>query len=590
MNQLQVSNSMRITGLMLLTVLLLSMMSIGCSSKVNDAARQADWILTNGQIYTVNSDGPWAEAIVIRDDKFVFVGDDAGARDFFADDTKITDLGGRMVIPGIVDGHTHPGLIGIEQYNATFEATEHDVFIAELETFADANPGDGWIRGCCWPVIAYVDGDKGPDREYLDAIFPDRPVWITSSSWHSYWLNTKAMEALGIDQDSEDPRFPIAMYKRDDSGRLTGWVKEGAGWQFFSDVFEVHDDIHQESVRGFLQTLSEHGVTTVYDGGNLDFSDHVYGFLSQLEKDGELPLRYEGTYMISVPERRKLAIAEMKRFRQAYGGERLQFNTIKLFMDGIDENRSGAMLEPYTDDPDYVSDTMLSIEDLRDFLLELHEEKFNLHIHVIGDLAVKSVLDAVEAARGAIGEDFYPRVTMAHLQNIHPSDRARFADLGVSANFTAWWHGVDEPDPAAAGLGAERTNDTYTAKPLFDAGANVTFSSDDWRLDVLSPFLGIQVGHTRQYPREWLAEGSDPDAFRHPAVEKLGLDLMLKGYTINGAYQMRMEEKIGSIQAGKVADFVVLSENLFDVDPYSIHTIKADAVVMEGEVIQGALR
>ena len=286
MNQQHVSSSMRIKGLMLLTVLLLSMMSIGCSSKVNDDAPQADWVLTNGQIYTVNSDTPWAEAIAIRGDKFVFVGDDAGARDFVSEGTNITDLGGRMVFPGIVDGHTHPGLIGIEQYNATFEATEHDAFIAELEAYAEANAGDGWIRGCCWPVIAYVDGDKGPDRKFLDAIFPDRPVWITSSSWHSYWLNTKAMEALGIDQDSEDPRFPIAMYKREDGGRLTGWVKEGAGWQFFADVFEVHVDIHQESVREFLQTLSEHGVTTVYDGGNLDFSDQVYGFLSQLEKAG----------------------------------------------------------------------------------------------------------------------------------------------------------------------------------------------------------------------------------------------------------------------------------------------------------------
>ena len=379
------------------------------------------------------------------------------------------------------------------------------------------------------------------------------------------------------------------MYKRDDDGRLTGWVKEGAGWQFFTEVFEVNDEIHQQSVRDFLQVLSEHGVTTVYDGGNLDFSDRVYSFLSELEKAGELPLRYEGTYMVSTPQRRNHAVAAMQRFRAAYGGERLQFNTIKLFMDGIDENRSGAMLEPYTDDPDYVSDTTLSIEELRDFLIELHEEKFDLHVHVIGDLAVKRVLDAVEEAQAAVGDDFYPRVSTAHLQNVHESDRARFGELGVSANFTPWWHGLDDPDPAAAGLGPERSNDTYTALPLFESGGNVTFSSDDWRLDVLSPFLGMQVGHTRQYPPELLDEGADPDAFRLPATERLPLELMLKGYTINGAYQLRMEERIGSIETGKSADFVVLGEDLFEVDPYALSATRPDAVVMEGELIQGAL-
>jgi hypothetical protein len=370
---------------------------------------------------------------------------------------------------------------------------------------------------------------------------------------------------------------------------MTGWVKEGAGWQHFPSVFEVQENIHLASVRAMLQTLSKHGVTTVYDAGSLDYSDYVYGLISSLEKAGELPLRYEGTFMISIPEARERAVAEMKRFRQAYGGERLQFTTLTLFMDGVHENRSGAVLEPYADDPDYVSDTMLSVEQLRDFLVELHEEQFDLHVHVIGGLAVKRVLDAVEAARTIVGEDFYPRVSMGHLQNIDPGDWSRFGDLGVSANFTPWWHGPDDPDPVGAALGAERDSDTYRAKALMDHGANVTFSSDEWNLDFLSPFLGLQVGHTRQYPREWLEQGADPDAFRQPASEKLPLQDMLKGYTMNGAYQLRMEDRIGTIEDSKAADFVVLAENLFDVDPYALHTVKPEAVVMEGVLIQGDL-
>lgn len=573
----------------LLTGVLASTSLFGCSAEQAPGVSSADWVLTNGRIYTVDENQPWAEAAVIIDGDFVYVGDNAGTAPYVGGDARITDLGGRMVIPGIVDGHTHPGLYGIEQFDAGFEATDREAFLVELQTWADENPGEGWVRGCCWPVITYVDGADGPDRSELDAIFPDRPVWLTSSSWHSYWLNSRALEELGIDEDSADPRFPIAIYKRDDSDRLTGWVKEGAGWQHFINVFEVNEAIHSASVRDFLQYLSERGVTTLYDGGNLDFSDIVYQLLSDLEKAGELPLRYEGTYMVSLPERREHAVAEMKRFREAYGGERLQFNTIKLFMDGIHENRSSAMLEPYADDPDYESNTTLTAEELRDWLLELHEEKFDLHIHAIGDLAVNAVLDGVEQAQAMVGSDFYPRVTMAHLQNIHPGDRERFAELGVSANFTAWWHGIDSPDPALAGLGPERAHESYPVRPLYDSGANVTFSSDDWRLEVLSPFLGIQVGHLRQYPDIMLSGDEDPDAFKGPASEKLPLEYMLKGFTINGAYQLRMEDRIGSIEIGKSADFVVLPSDLFEINPKEIYATMPDAVVMEGQMIQGSL-
>lgn len=560
----------------------------GCSAEQAPQPTGADWKLTNGRIYTVDEAQPWAEAVVIQDGDFIYVGASAGAAEFAAE--NVIDLGGRMVIPGIVDGHTHPGLYGIEQFNAGFEATDREEFLAELRNWAEENPGDDWVRGCCWPVIAYVDGPTGPDRSELDTIFPDRPVWLTSSSWHSYWLNSRALEELGIDEDSEDPRFPIAIYKRDAGGRLTGWVKEGAGWQLFGEVFEIDHDIHSASVREFLQYLAERGVTTLYDGGNLDYSDAVYQLLSDMEKSGELPVRYEGTYMVSLPERRRHAVDEMRRFREAYGGERLQFNTIKLFMDGIHENRSAALLEPYADDPDYVSNTTLTPEELRDWLIELHEAQFDLHVHVIGDLAVNAVLEGVEMARAVVGEDFYPRVSMAHLQTIHPGDRERFAELGISANFTAWWHGIDSPDPALAGLGPERSHQSYPVRPLWESGANVTFSSDDWRLDVLSPFLGMQVGHMRQYPDIMLSAGQDPNAFKGPESEKLPLEYMIRGFTLNGAYQLRMEDRIGSIEVGKSADFVVLPENLFTMNPKEIHAIMPDAVVMEGALVHGLLK
>ena len=551
------------------------------------AMQSGDWVLTNGRIYTVDEDQPWAEAVVIRDGEFVYVGDNAGAQNFVVDGIKTTDLRGRLVIPGIVDAHTHPGQIDLTRYEARFEAGTREAFMAELEAYARDNPGDGWLRGCCWPVQEFVDGDKGPDRRDLDPIFPDRPVWLMSTGGHSFWLNGQALAELGINEDSQDPQFPVAMYKRDDSGRLTGWVKEGAAWVRVNEVFDIDTGIHEASMREMLQTLSEYGVTALFDAGTKGFADRVYAFLSKLDKAGELPLRYEASYRISIPRNVQFAIPEMKRYRETYGGERLRFNTIKLFMDGIHENRSGAMLEPYVDDPDYVSDTTLSIEALKSFLLELHEAKFDLHVHVIGDLATKRVLDAVELARAEVGDDFYPRVSLGHLQTVDPGDWPRFNELNVSANFTPWWSGVMDPDPIGRGLADARGNEQFRAKAIADASGNVTFSSDTWTLGRLSPYLGMQVGHTRQFPREWLTPEQDPDAILEPESEMMPIDLLIRGYTLNGAYQLRMEDRIGSIETGKAADLVILGENLFEIDRYAIHKVKPDAVIMEGVLMRG---
>jgi len=181
-------------------------------------------------------------------------------------------------------------------------------------------------------------------------------------------------------------------------------------------------------------------------------------------------------------------------------------------------------------------------------------------------------------------------VTIAHLEIVDPADWPRFAKLDVTANFTPWWHAVSTEDPPAVSLGEERAARTFIAKPLFDSGANVTFSSDDWTPQVLSPFLGMQVGHNRQSPGEQPSEpGSDASGFLPPASERLDLELMLKGYTINGAYPFRMEDQIGSIESGKLADLVVLDENLFDMDRSEIYKIKPLAVMMEGEFIQGGI-
>jgi len=331
------------------------------------------------------------------------------------------------------------------------------------------------LRLCCWPVGLYVKGNQGPNKKTLDAVVPDRPVWFVSEWWHSGWLNSKALETLGLDEN----------------GEATGWVKEGTAWQYFVEHFPIsegdHKNSHEENMVTGLRLLSEAGVTTLYDAGNFGYEDVVYGFMAKLEKAGKLPVRYEGTYQIFTPERVDLAISEMKRYREEYGGDRLQFNTIKLFMDGINQNRSSALLQPHTDDPEYVGETVLAVEELRDFLLELSKEQFDIHIHTMGDLAVRRVLDAVEKAKAIARNDFYPRVTIAHLGLIDSADLPRIKELGVIANYTPWWFTADQDDPLKVWLGDDRYGKMYSPKSLFDLGIDVTFSSDEWWGDELLP-------------------------------------------------------------------------------------------------------
>ena len=573
--------------------LALSMVSCQIPS-VESVEEEADLILTGAKVFTSDERQPWAQAIAIRDGEFIYVGTEAGASRYRARTTRSVDLEGRLVVPGIVDAHAHPGYVGVEQFGA-IEETSREAMLAAVQAYAEEHPDDEVLRLCCWPIEMYVRGAAGPHKAELDAVVPNRPVWFVSDAWHDRWLNSKALEVLDLDKDSVDPMPGLANYVRDEQGDLTGWVKEGAGWQHFARQFPIADaSSHEEAVVSALRTLSEYGVTTLYDAGNFGYDDQVYGFLSRLDREGKLPVRYEGTYQILIPERRKLAISEMKRFREEYGGERLRFNTIKLFMDGINENRSGGMQKPYTDDPDYVANTMLTVAELRDFLIELHEEKMDLHVHTIGDLAVRNVLDAVEAAKAVNRDDFYPRVTLSHLELIDPADFSRIRDLGIVANFTPWWMGVNQGDVVEVSLGAERYSNLYQPKTLVDLGDIVTFSSDEWwggetLITSLSPYFGMQVGHNRQYPREWREEGQGEGEVRSPESERLGLDTLVRGYTANGAYQLRMENEIGSVEVGKLADLLVFDENLFDVDRYAIWKIKPSIVMMEGEVIRGSL-
>ena len=548
----------------------------------------ADLVLEGGRIYTVDPAQPWAEAVAIRDGRFVYVGDAAGVAGFVGPATERHDLAGRMAMPGIVDAHTHPGMMavfGSEEAGEQLPKESHEAILAFVADYAARHPELDKIVLAEWPTALY--GVRGPQRRELDRAVPDRPVLLFDDSGHSTWVNTRMLELIGVDRDTPDVAPGVSYFQRDADGELTGWIKEFGGTPYLRNVLVPPSGDLADVVVRFLEFLGRHGVTTLLDGGNMGMDDVVYSEIAALERAGKLPLRYEGVYMVTMPEQIPGAIAELERLRATYGGERLRFNTMKILLDGIHEIRTAAILEDYADEPGNRGNTILSASALRDFILELDRAGLDLHLHTVSDRAVRTALDAVEAARALAGRPLATRVTLCHLELIDDADVPRFRELGVVANFTPHWHGMGYLYGWQAPLGPERAARTMRAQPLLDAGVVVNFGSDETYITGMprtDPFYGMQVAHNRQDP-----EGGPDAPVRPPLSERLRLEDLVKGYTLNGAYQLRLDDEIGSIAVGKAADLLVLDTNLFEVDRYAVHRVAPEAVVMQGRVLYGRL-
>ena len=547
-------------------------------------ALSADIVLSNGSIYTVDAAQPWAEAVAIEDGRFVYVGDDEGVKEFVGRDTVEFNLQGKFVLPGLVDSHTHPGKVArsVDYVELPWIPETKKEMFDVLIAYAEANPDKEFIVGGRWPSALF--GEEGPNRHELDAVIPSRPVILTDTSGHAQWLNTKALEVLGIDRNTPDPIPGLSYLYRDTDGEPTGWIKERAIDKQLKAA-GIGDRVRVDALEAFLNYLSALGVTVVFDAGN---ADDGYRAAAELDRDNRMPLRYEGSYRIEVEGQFSGAVKELKRLRNTYGGNRLRFNTIKVMFDGVSEIRTSAVLEPFLGEGGYRGKTLVDATRMRDFILELHEEKIDLHLHTVGDAAVRTALDAVEAAHVILGGAPDVRVTLCHLELINQADFDRFSKLNIFSNFSPQWHG-GHIQGAQLTLGQERYDTMFSAQPLLDRDVSVTFSSDitnagKWRTGRASPYFGMQVGHTRLEP-EFGAKAT----VRPPVNERLGIADMIQGYTLNGAAQLGLDNDLGSIEVGKVADLVVLDRNLFEALPSQIKSASPTAVFMEGELVSGAI-
>ena len=535
---------------------------------------KADKIIKNARIFTSDHSNPQATALAVKDGKFVYVGDEAGLSAY---EGEVTDLGGRFIMPGIIDSHVHITTgVGFEyvDYGEEITCSGKKEALDFMEKYIRNHPGLERYRFML--ERASLNGEDFV-KEELDAICPDHELQILEAEVHSVWVNSKILEKHGITDDTPDPAPGLAYYVRKD-GHLTGNAYESAGWTFVFDYIKAHltDDQIAAAVSRWIDFCKEYGVSSVFDAGfpeHNDVHERIYAHLRDLDRQGKLPVYVDGCYVLTNRAKMKEAIEETKRFNREFDTEHLKIHTLKIFMDGTMKIETAAMVTPY-EDTGVSGATTLNAEEIAEILKELNKAGLDLHLHTVGERSSRVVLDGVELARKELGDSFHVKVTCAHLWVQDDADLKRFAELGVIANYTPAWHsGVIGGNPYGFWsklLGEKRASSMYRCKTLWDSGALVTWSSDDVAYGDFStwnPYLGMEIGMTRNTGEKTKAaeEARTVDALPSSS-ERMSIEEMLFGFTINGAKQLGIEKKKGSITVGKDADYLVFDNDLLSAE------------------------
>jgi hypothetical protein len=546
----------------------------GCGPSPEDTA---DLALTGGRIYTVDAGRSWAEAVAIKDRRILYVGSDKGARAHIGKTTKVVDLGGRMVVPGFQDAHVHPISAGIEANSCDLNAAGTvEEYVELIRQYAAAHPDEPWITGGGWLMSAFGPGALAR-KELIDAVVPDRPVILWSRDGHTVWVNSKALEVAGITRRTPNP--PDGRIDRDPkTGAAVGSLQEGAGDLVAAHMPPQSDERRDAGLRYAIKYLNSLGITAVQDASVSEDDLKTY---RRLDEAGELSLHVVGSIWWE-REQGLEQIDGIKRLRSEYTKGQVDAGTVKIMQDGVMENYTAAMLEPYLVPDGTRGIPMVEPERLKAAVTQLDADGFQVHFHAIGDAAIRQSLDAVEAARRANGGDGH-RHHISHLQLIDAADVPRFKALGVVANYQPLWAYADEyiTELTIPFLGPERSAHMYAINSVLASGATVAFGSD-WSVSSPNVFWQIETAVTRLGA---LGETTEPFL----PGEAIGLADALAAFTIHAAYTNRNDDDTGSIEAGKLADLVVLDRNVFEIPASEISETQALVTLFEGRAVHGDL-
>ncbi len=539
----------------------------------------ADLVFHGGPVFTGDTVRRRATAVAVRAGRVVAVGHDE-VKDLVGPRTEVVELAGRLLIPGFTDAHAHPVMGGLDRLRC--DLSDHGSradYLAAIKEYADRRPGVEWITGGGWAMAAFPGGT--PRREDLDSIVPDRPVLLSNRDGHGSWANSLALELAGIDRDTPDPAD--GRIERDPDGSPTGTLHEGAV-ALVSNLLPV--TTVTELVDGLLiaqQHLHSLGLTGWQDAilGAYGGHDDVSTAYLDVAASGRLTARVVGALWWD-REKGEEQIDDLLARRDRLQAPRFRCTSVKIMQDGVAENFTAGMLDPYLDGCGCrTANRGLSFVDplaLRSHVARLDHEGFQVHFHAIGDRAVREALDAVAAARSANGFNDQ-RHHIAHIQVIHPDDVPRFRELGVAANMQPLWAAYEPQmtDLTIPFLGEPRAGWQYPFGDLQRAGA-VLAGGSDWPVSSANPMWGIHVAVNRHAPPG--QEEGEYAAFL--PEQRLDLATAITAYTAGSAY-LNHHDDGGTIAVGKVADLALLDRDPFAGPPDCIGATRVLQTFVEGE-------
>jgi predicted amidohydrolase YtcJ len=532
----------------------------------------ADLVVTGADVYAVDAARRWARGIAVRGDRIVAVGTEDEVRDLVGPSTAHLYLPGRMVLPGFQDAHIHAAFGGRNLLSLNLDELDtRDDYLDAIAAHAAAHPELPWISGGGW--YGAVFGEAGPRREDLDAVVPDRPVFLMNTDVHGAWVNSRALETGGISAATPDPWD--GYYVRDGDGSPTGMLHEGTAYAFAADVVPCTDAATwRASLLRAQAELLALGITGWQDAW---VEPDLAAAYRSLDDAGELTARVVASLWWD-RHRGLEQIDELVALRDRSTRGRVDARTVKIMLDGCPENGTAAVLQPFAGHVGEAHGAGIAFvepEVLAEAVTRLDALGFQVHMHALGDRALRMALDAVGAARKA-NRRRDARHHIAHLQVTDPADIPRLRELGVVANMQPYWAQFDPSmqELSIPALGEERASRLYPIGTVARSGAVLAFGSD-WPVSTPNPLLEIEVAVTRVSPAERDGDPFQPD-------ERIGLPAALAAFTRGAAYVNR-DDEAGTIAPGMRADLAVLDRNLFEAE--AVGDAQVELTIASGQVV-----
>jgi predicted amidohydrolase YtcJ len=529
---------------------------------------RADLLLYNGQVHTMDAGQPLVQAVAITANRILAVGSDAELRPLLRPGAPAVDLGGRVLIPGLIDAHVHFGWFSIGVYQQRLDLdnvpTKAEALARVAQAAAAREPGT-WIQGAGWNKNLWP-GAEFPTASDLDAVAPGHPVALEDKSHHATWVNSRAMEAAGISANTPDP--PGGQIVRDAEGRPTGMLLETAADLVYRAIPEPGVETAQAAMRQGIAYAQQLGLTGVHDPGHAT----ILSALQMLRAEGKLGLRA----LVHIPSGDVQAAVELG-LRSGFGDEYLRIGGVKIFADGALGPQTAYMLAPYENEADNVGIPTHGQQELLDLVRRAHEAGLSVVVHAIGDAANRAVLDAVEHSPRPVPGALPDRIE--HVQLLNADDVPRLSKLGVVASMQPI-HATSDMDMAERYWG-RRCELAYAWRSVLAYGATLAFGSD-CPVETLDPLAGIHAAVTRRRtdgspgPQGWIPQ------------QRLTVEEAVHGYTLGAAHASGEADLKGSLRPGKVADLVVLSHDIFSIEPMGILDTRVEMTIFDGRIVYEA--